>query len=256
MLKDLKVVDGTAAGAWIAPRLEGGFGGDVKQQVPNGYDAYVRIFHPAYDRDGNPATWAEVAKTLGRTAHREMQWHRLVGVDDSFGNENSEWPGSDPSTGELDEIGLEVLRRILQTHTRDPKSCFFGLSTIHGGVEESYPEAVQLSWPNRDFVIFSGPLSAVDQLGYGQPNGGFVAVFRSNSSDARPPKPSDHWWSRPPNLIWPADHSWYVAGEYDLDSTLVGGGSDLVDAILAAPELEAWSVERSDSLEADADKIN
>jgi hypothetical protein len=46
--------------------------------------------------------------------------------------------------------------------------------------------------------------------------------------------------SQAPNLIWPADRSWYVASEYDLDSTLVGCSRHLADAILAAPELEVW----------------
>jgi hypothetical protein len=68
--RDLEVVDGAEAGAWIAPRLEGGFGGKVMQQVPNGYGAYVRILHPASDLAGNPVTWATVAERLGRTAHR------------------------------------------------------------------------------------------------------------------------------------------------------------------------------------------
>ncbi len=52
MPTDLSVVDGAEAGAWIAPQLEGGFGGKVKQLVPNGYDAYIRVLHPALDRDG------------------------------------------------------------------------------------------------------------------------------------------------------------------------------------------------------------
>ena len=180
MLKDLKIVNGAEAGAWIAPRLEGGFGGQVKQQVPNGYDAYVRVFHPVSDGSGKSITWAEVARTLGRTAHREMQWHRLIGAADPEASFSSEWPDRCPSTGELDEVTLKALCRVLQTHTRDPEHCFFGLSTIHAGVEKTYRKAVQLRWPRRDFVIFSGPLSAADQLGY-ESRDGLIVAFRSTS---------------------------------------------------------------------------
>jgi len=249
MLRGLKIVDGAEAGAWIAPRLEGGFGGKVMQQIPNGYDACVRIFHPA-----SPVSWAEVARALGRTAHREMQWHRLVGSEDPSATVGSEWLGQTPPIGELDPPTLKVLCDVLAIRTDNPEHCFFGLSTIHAGVEESYPEAVQLRWPGRDFVVFSGPLSAADQLGCESRGATFVLV-RGVGPQSPTPNPS-RWWSIPPNLIWPANHSWFVASEYDLGSTLVGGSRDLIDAILAASELETWEVERGDSLEADADKIN
>ena len=256
-LRDLMVVDGAAAGGWIAPRLEGGFGGKVEQQVPNGYDAYVRVLHPASNREGNPVTWAEVADALGRTAHRQMQWHKLVGSNDPPAMTGSEWSGGNPPIGKLDEPSLAALCRVLQAHTLDPERCFFGLSTIYGGVDDAYPDAVQLRWPNRDFVVFSGPLSAVDQVGY-ESEVSFMAIGQAIRHGEPPPPPPDpvRWFPQAPNLIWPADHSWYVASEYDLDSTLVGGSRELIDAILAAPDLETWEVERSDSLQADADKMN
>jgi len=241
MSGDLTVVDGAATGVWIAPRLEGGFGGKVKQQVPSSYDAYVRIFHPASDRDGDPVTWTEVAKALGRTAHREMQWHKLVGSSDPFGMSGSEWPGGIPATGELDSASLEALLCVLAGHTPNPEYCLFGLSTIFAGVDEAFPTAIQLRFPGRDYVVFSGPLSAANQVGYELSAGKFDPASR---------------WTQSPNLIWPSDHSWYVASEYDLDSTLVGGSRELIDAIMAARQLETWEVERDDSLEDDADKIN
>jgi hypothetical protein len=74
----LKIMDGASPGAWIKPRLGGEFGA-VTCQVPRGYEAYARIFHPASDSDWSPVRWAEVADALGTTAHREMQWHALLG---------------------------------------------------------------------------------------------------------------------------------------------------------------------------------
>jgi hypothetical protein len=250
MRDKLTVVDGAEAGAWIASRLEGGFGGKVEQQVPNGYEAYVRIFHPAVDRDGALVSWAEVAKALGRTAHREMQWHKLVGSDDSSAMTGSEWPGRNPATGELDPASLEALCGILSIHTADPKHCLFGLSTIFAGVDGAYPAAVQLRLPDRSYIVFSGPLSMAGQAGC-------ESTERERISG--PALPAFNFvgqWTESPNLIWPSDHSWYVVSEYDFDSTLVGGSRDLADALMSTPQLETWEVERNDSLEADADKIN
>jgi len=253
MSEALTIVDGEAAGAWIAPRLEGGFGGKVKQQVPDGYDAYVRILHPAGDGQGEPISWAAVAEKLGRTAHREMQWHRLVGISDPLDRWGSEWKGTEPSVGEMDPVVLEALCGILATHTTDSEDCFFGLNTIRGGVEEAYPGAVQLHRPG-DFVVFSGPVSAAGGVGYDSGESWVTDIYSDGRREQRL-LPS-RWLSCSPNLIWPADHSWYVVSNVDFDSTLVGADRELIDAILAAPTLESWEVRRNDSLEAWADKIN
>jgi hypothetical protein len=258
----LTIVNGAEAGAWIAPRLEGGFGGKVEQLVPNGYDGYVRVFHALTDAEGKPATWAQVAEASGRVAHREMQWHRLIGLDKPPGGRyvgpgpgsEGDWTGSDPDTGEMDAATLDALSAVLARHTDDTAHCFFGLGTIHGGVDQYYSGAVQLRWPARDFVILSGPLDAAGQMGYEVPSSG---VARGLAVGGREPvAPSTYWFSQPPNLIWPADHSWFVQSEVDLDSTLVGGSRALVDDLLASPEIETWQVERGDSLEAWADRIN
>lgn len=258
----LRIVNGAEVGAWIAPRLEGGFGGKVEQLVPNGYDGYVRVFHALVDAAGNPATWADVAAACGRVAHREMQWHKLIGLDDPstaespqpYPHPGTDWGGGDPATGEIDAATLSALRAVLARHTDDSAAhCFFGLSTIYGGVEEHYSAAVQLRWRAREFIVFAGPLDAADQMGYEATSSGLARLVDGRWERV---SPSSHWFSQPPNLIWPADHSWFVQSEVDLDSTLVGGSRALVDELLASPELEAWEVERGDSLEAWADEIN
>ena len=89
----------------------------------------------------------------------------------------------------------------------------------------------RLRLPNRDYLLFSGPLRAGAGLG-------------------------DPRWRQSPNLCWPADRSWCVATEIDFDSTLVGGPVELVHDVLAHPELEAWPVDPGDSLAWDADLVN
>lgn len=254
----LKVVDGAVAGAWIEPRLRGGFGGQVQQQIPVNYEAYVRIFHPATDTEGNAVTWAEVAGGLARTAHHEMQWHAIVGSSHPPQMTGSEWPGGNPNIGELESEALEALCAILARHTDEAADCFFGLSTIHSGVEESLGTKPLLRFPHRDFAILAGPLSAVDEVGFISSGSSFAFTALAWTGEGPPPEPepSEHFWQQAPNLIWPADRAWYVASEYDFDSTLVGGSTNLIEEIMAEPRLETWVVEPGDSLAEDADKVN
>lgn len=255
---ELKQVDGAATGAWIEPGFDG-WGGKVKQQIPQIYSAYARIFHPACDEAGNPVSWGEVAATLGTTAHREMQWHALVGARDYWNSNGSRWPGGNPNISELEEAPLAALCEILAQHTTTPRECFFGISTIHGGVEESFPDEPLLRHPHRDFAVLVGPLSAAGKIEIESTAATSIGFAVLVATDDEPPpdlEPEPGGWGQAPNLIWPQDRTWFVATEYDFDSTLVGGSSQLIAAILASPELEAWEVDPDVSLQADADKIN
>ena len=267
---NLRITDGSVAGAWILPRLSEEFAA-VTFFVPKGYEAYARIFHPALDLNGNRARWSEVAAAFGKIAHREMQWHALLGLSDpaklggSYGRESaigSRWAGQDPSTGEMDRSELDVLCKILAAHTGDPGDCYFGLSTLQNWLgsfaSSELTPVLKHPW-SRDYVVLAGHISAVDQLirDWAPPtqSGG---IFAARLRDEAFPDPSRLDWKRreAPNLIWPADRAWLVASDVDLDSTLVGGSAHLIKAIVESSELEAWEVEPSDSLAADADKIN
>jgi hypothetical protein len=258
---DLKVIDGAAAGAWIEPRLGGEFGA-VTLQVPKGYEAYARVLHPASDRDGNPVRWAEVAEACGTSAHREMQWDALTGSPDPCAAWGSRWSGNRPLTGAMDTDELDALCEILSAHTADSGQCCFGLCTIEGWLDSFSADELEplLRLPmDRDYIVLSGLLLAVDQIlrDWSKPNSSRI-VLSARRGDGPLPNPSrvDSNVREPPHLIWPADHSWLVASEVDFDSTLVGGSSALIEAIVESPELEAWQVEPTTSLACDADKIN
>jgi hypothetical protein len=274
-----------AAGAWIKPRLGGEFGA-VTLQVPEGFAAYARVFHPASDselaharRRSHDGQWGAVATSAhltefhcGTTAHREMQWHSIVGLPEPENYGDSKWSGQEPSTGTMDLDDLDALCEILAAHTADPEHVFFGLCTIELW-EESFTKKelkrnrlLRLPW-GRHYIVLAGPLSAVDQLANdGAANPGpsratFTLVARGPSKVEESPENRsgsvEPCESRDaPNLIWPADHSWLVASEVDFDSTLVGGSAELIQAIVDSPKLEAWRVEPTDSLAADADKVN
>jgi hypothetical protein len=87
----------------------------------------------------------------------------------------------------------------------------------------------RLNLPGRDYLLFRGPLEAVRQMGH---------------------QITDSWLDpQSPSLLWPADRSWCLATEIDVDSTLVA-------ALLAEPRLEAWQVEPGDDLTEAGDVVN
>ena len=252
---ELRALDDASAGAWIAPSLTGEFGA-VTLAVPSGYEAYVRIFHPAQDGRGGVRRWSEIAHETGRHAHRLMQWHAIVGSSDPLnfmGSLCAEW---EPERGNLDQASLAALCDLLAAHTANPEDCCFcmweGWGELHhekrigkhawqtvAGVSQQVQDALdrpRLRLPGRDYLLLAGSLRGALRL--------------------------ESWigssWRRPrsPNLFWPEDRAWCVASEIDFDSTLVGGAAGLVQAIVESAELEAWAVEPDDSLADDADEIN
>jgi hypothetical protein len=268
---DLTITDGAAAGGWIKPRLGGKFGA-VTLEVPKGFEAYARVFHPASDATGRPVSWAEVAKVCGTTPHREMQWHAILGLRDADELQSSyrpgdgsgvRWTGSDPPIGPMDIDTLDALCEVLADRTADVTHCFFALCTIHGWLDslsgETLPPLLELPH-DRSHIVLAGPLSAVDQIMYDWSRAGSIMVTQAahgHGEALAPEQESSSFLQREaPNLIWPRDHSWFVASEVDFDSTLVGGGAVLIDAIIESSKLEARRIRPTDSLADDADTVN
>lgn len=266
---DLKIIDGQVAGAWIRPRLKGQIG-TVTSVVPQGFEAYARVFHPAGDPDGHPARWADVAEICGTTPHREMQWHAILGLADAdelqgsyspYESTKAKWIGSDPPTGMMDLDTLDALSEILAAHTPDSTDCLFGLGTILGWLDSFAAAEMQplLKLPDgRDYIVLGGPFSAIDQIAYNW-SGGASFDLVSTSEGEVPPSglgPSELVRREAPSLIWPSNRRWFVGTEVDFDSTLIGGDSRTIDAVVGSSKLEAWQVQPTDSLTADADSVN
>jgi hypothetical protein len=264
-----------SVGAWLEPRMCG-FGGRVCSVVPTtGFEAFARILHPAGDGD-RAIRWAEVSEQLGRTMHPLVQWNSIAGVREVEVTEGrwprrhrsttttSEWAGEEPETGNLPPAELGDLVDVLTGFTAQD-DCFhavwegwgwldgrgvayltaetgrWGRRASPGAVPPALaPEVLagpRLRLPGRDHVLFRGPLRAALSIGHEHPGGG---VF----------------WPQSPSLLWPADRSWCVATEIDFDSTLVAGSRALIDAVLAAADLEAWPVGPEDDLTEQGDLIN
>lgn len=247
----------TSEAGWIADRLEG-FGSCVASIVPDGFEAYVRIMHPAQGSNGEHLRWTDVAANSGRTIHRLAQFRSIHRPPpdgaDSWINE--------PEIGSLPPHLLKELCATLTAYVRTPESFFFCLWEGYGWLHDTgqssaivfnpigysdppepppgYPDSVpeflraavmaeaRVHLPGRDYLLFEGPLEGA----------------------------TDFIWSQSPNLFWPEDHSWCVASEIDLNCTFVGGSLALADRILANPAFEAWRVLPDDPISYDSDEIN
>lgn len=256
MADDLEIIDGEAIGAWIEGELTGA-AGSVTGSVPDRYDAYVRILHPA-SLHGQSVTWGRIADELGRTVHPLAQWDAIVGAS-RYRNESPDWPGGAPETGSLERPLLAPLLEMLAEHTDTPDRALFGIwpgmtwgrvvaapASSDGGLSSApswrstddlsfaFPQE-QVAKPrlraSREYVVLAGSLHA----------GTFVEGWLSPSS---------------PNVIWPKDRAWFLAGGIDFDSTLVGGSDQLAERIIENERFEAFPVGPTDVLTWDADKIN
>ena len=122
----------TAEADWIADQLAP-FGSGIAAIVPNGFDAYVRVLHPATDANNEPMRWSDVAARSGRTMHRLAQFHAinrpsLTGVDPAVNG---------PECGNLVPHLLKDLCATLSEHTRTPESCLFCLWAGYGWLRDT-----------------------------------------------------------------------------------------------------------------------
>jgi hypothetical protein len=244
--------------------LTGGFG-EVTRHVPEGFEAYARIFHPVVpSRPSGLVRWADVAAATGRIMHPLAQWKS---ISTNVPGEPGKWDDSnaEPVLGDLDPADFLTLLDLLAERTEPSGECTFaawegrgwleGLTATVSASRRSDPtepaglappapakrvgldvNGARLSLSGWEYVLWTGPLRAALAVG------DWV---------------TDEWFeARSPDLMWPADQSWLVASVVDFDSTLVGGSRALIDGIVSSPVLEASEVYPRDSLAANGDAVN
>ncbi len=223
----LRYVRDLTAAAWIASRLHP-FAQDAGAIVPEGFEAYARVFHPVVSRVGERvATWREIAAANGRVAHREMQFasiawsatHRPGGPD---------WV--EPRTGTLAPDLAATLAAVLAPRTASPARCWFAVWEGWGGLDLALP---RFELPGRAYFLAVGDVA-----------------------DARRSVYPEGFGHQSPSLWWPDDRAWCVATEIDLDSTYVGGSADCIAALLAHPDIEALPAELADEITYAGDAVN
>jgi len=275
------------AGQWIVESTSGGFGGTVPNLLPQGFEAYVRVFHPmtrsAPGESREYVTWADAAADFGTHMGPLAQSARLLGREDPWGYEAvtspSGWTYEPPGPGDL--TNLPAVVRVLADHTTTSASVaaiwegWGGLVSSQGRSMMAFATSggriggafARVAWTARagyqrvrsHFAYREAPGTGVLPAGVAtgpklEMPGRAYFLARLDLADLC----ADDWaerviWTDPPfvrtpSLLWPDDHAWCLATEIDFDTTLIGGTRDLAAALLAAPGLEALEIDRNASL--------
>lgn len=158
--------------------------------------------------------------------------------------------------GHLDEPLLAALVSDLASHTTTPAECFFalweGYGDIHGGEVAGFLTAFSgpTRWPGRIFTkekpkappppafpphVMDGPLLTVGGEQHFLFTGplGEAGLWGAASYGSGVPRDINS-----PNLMWPADHAWFVTTSIEGTWTGVGGSEALITTLLRDSRLE------------------
>ena len=212
-LECMEVLEDVSPADWIGERLwpRSASGVRVGQLIPEGFEAYARIFHPAYRKTEAPGVeeriaWYTVAGWTGQTVHPEMQFHRIAKLSDGPAYPDPEW-GTHPRVGHLPDEECMALTRILSAFTSTSESCYFCVWKGYGGMDTHYRGKPKVKTePGWEYWLFRGPIhGAISGL---------------------------HPTSEPANIWWPEDRAWCVVTHVDFPETYVGGTQACIDRIL------------------------
>jgi hypothetical protein len=224
---------GVAAATWIVEGLRG-FAESVLSVVPEGFEAYARIFHPAILGDSPPnVRWRDVAAANGRIAHPAMQWPSIAGSIPYV--DGASLPGvwdQEPEEGCLPQDLMASLASALARHTATPDRCWFAVWDGYGSLGLPDDQFPVFDIPKRSMLLLAGPITAV----------------RTSVS-------ADPFWQSP-NLWWPDDRAWCVATEIDFMSTYLGGTRRCLEELLSDQELEAVIIQPTDGITWTSDPLN
>lgn len=213
--------------------------------MPAGFESYLRILHKAHpaeiegpDRIPCPeATWGEVASALGRKLAPETTWTDLSGT---YGEPAEFVPGLGtvypPEEGRLDAAGFRALARVLAATTDGPL-----LAAFWAGWEPVLEDKESAK------AVGKGKTFSIQGMHYV-----LYSLDRSELADSSWMQLPAFGWAGgsglTPNFLWPADESWCLATNVDLDSSVLGAPSRTLSEVEALPELETFPVTPSTDL--------
>ena len=208
--------------------------------IPDGFDSYLRIFHPATlsrrspVQDGARAdivvseniTWREIAHANNREVADELRSLRgdcrpaqIATSTDELGGpvDRLLWNGA-PSRGRMPGELASQLIAILRRYTSTP-------ARVECGVWEGYESDSAL--PDESELVELPMLRCYRR--YRLSLQGVNDAFTLTS----------HRSAHPPNLWWPADRQWCVATEIDYRWTYVGASQECARAISQNRSIES-----------------
>lgn len=242
----MRLSDQTSQADWIAPRLTGNDPRTslrVGDLVPDGYERYIRLFHPVY-LGGEPLTWQQIADSTGGQFHALASFHHLL-------RDRQDELISQVFPGALQQ--QELSRLVVSLRRWTPAGpCWFGYDEAIGAdLADFLPlVAAEASWSSaeqeaatfrigdEDYLLLTGPLDAV--IPRSRPDLGLEPAYPILS----------------PQLWWPADRGWFVVTVLDLEFTLIGASAGLAADLLADTELETAAVDWLDDVSVGGDYLN
>lgn len=206
--------------------------------VPIGFEHYIRILHPAWlvgaihpldteawkklrsgrcdAEEKKPVQWSEVAMKNGHDTHRQMKWYDIAPpVTRELGK-----AGIDPPLeGELTE---NMVERLFETFIEQGDENQEVLCGFWEGYGYSYASSKAARFKNYDvdhqYVLLRGTLASVR-------DGWLAAHEQLVRNDGM----ETSGWV--PNAVWPTTCEWYLAVEYHLMSSYLGGPASLIKRI-------------------------
>ena len=210
----------------------------VESVIPNVFEEYARVFHPAEDDEGHGTVrWSEVAAWSGRSVHTEMQWESIrQPVCPSLAPKP--WR-TEPMLGRCPREVLISLTELLSVHTTTPQRCWVcfweGFAGINEAIQRINEVVPRIQLPDRGYYLLNVPLAQIAKGVFIDQNG-----FEPIS----------------PSLWWPDDRTWCVATEIDFRWTYVGGSQVCIHELLADTRLEDLATKPEHRGDYSSDVIN
>ena len=190
--------------------------------VPQGFEAYARIFFPFIgadiEQDGvvtgqEQISWTEMARRNGRVAHALMEHETIQREPEIYAHD-------------LAEDQLAALLAILARHTASTAGWFLLWDGFGDLNERVFSHQPTLHHPMRDYYLLRGPLGC-----YGD-------------------------FPDPPNYWWPDDRSWCWCTDIDFDWGYLAGSAACIDEVLATPVIDGLATRPENPAHSGMDTIN
>ena len=218
---------------WLIDRLM--FGSTLAAWMPDEFERYVRILHPASEywvgegqRAERPVRWSEIAEWSGKQLTSTSAMRDLEQRDDGTTWRDERPHRTMPTEGQLQSPQRDRFLDHLAEATSSPDR--LRLLTWSGWgdlprrqTRHAMVVSQDLTKSGRSYV----PLTGAIRPGIGQ---------HRRQSDF-------------PSFWWPDDHAWFVSTDIDSVSTYVGGPDELVTALLADDVLEVFEASLTDPLD-------
>lgn len=204
-------------------------GATVGEILPDGFDRYVRVFHPfirwearSDDRNSEPhiASWREMAALTGHELGPTLTLRQLDAAFETLEPERGRiaiWEG------EIEESTAVVLYRTIDGVGTGPFRFAFGLATVIASDDHEPMLFETEALSGRRYVI-----NAVRAAG----------AVRVTTAEC----------------VWPHDQRWIVFTDYDLTSSYVACSAEAANRLLRNSELETVIVDRATRIDNHADE--